>query len=159
MTLHRAMNLLGLAFLVIGLVCLVVFHFLPGEAFDEGMGWTIWPEMWEGLREPGFFDDVDASIAIGSFLCLVAVVVASPFLFWIFRRSRLAWWLAILVSGLTTMGFCISVLRLNTWNELGTAGTVLLAAPLCNLVGLMLLRGDRRAGDTLAEPPIEEEKP
>jgi hypothetical protein len=159
MTIHRAMNLLGLAFLVTSLLCFAVFHFLPGEAFDEGRGWRIWPEIWEGVRDPGFLQDVDGLIGVGCFLCFIALVVASPFLFGVFRRSRLAWWLATLFSGLATMGFWVAVLRLNSWDQLGVAGSVLLASPLCNLIGLMLLRGERRVAEPLAGPSIEQGNP
>lgn len=158
MTIRRIMNLFGLSFLIIGLLCFAVFHFLPGDAaFDEGRGWRIWLEVWEGVKDPGALSDSEEMIGLCSFLGLVALVVVSPFLFGVLRRSRLVWWMATLFSGLATMGLWVVVLRVNTWEQIGVAGAVLLASPLCNLIGLMLLRGERRAPDSPAVAPIQEE--
>jgi hypothetical protein len=160
MTIRRAMNLLGLSFLAAGLVCLVVFHFLPGdEAFEEGRGWRIWLEVWDGLRDPDLQDDPEGMIGLCSFLGLVALVLVSPFFFGVLRRSRLIWWMATLFSGVATMGLWAVVLRANSWEQIGVAGAVLLAAPLCNLVGLMLLRGERGVGEVPSGAAIGEGNP
>ena len=154
MTIRRAMNLLGLAFLIVGLLCFVAFHFLPGDAFHEGRGWRIWLEVWQGVSDPDLLNDSEGMIGMCSFLGLVALVLVSPFLFGVFLRSRLVWWMATLFSGLATMGLWVVVLGQNSWEQLGLAGSVLLASPLCNLVGLMLLRGERRVAEPLAGPSV-----
>lgn len=160
MTIRRAMNLLGLSFLVVGLLCLALFHFLPGdEAFDEGRGWRIWLEVWEGVRHPALLSDPGEMIGLCSFLGLVVLVLVSPFFFGVLLRSRLAWWMATLFSGMATMGLWTVVLRLNSWEQIGLAGAVLLAAPLSNLIGLMLLRGNRERPGFPAGAPLDGENP
>lgn len=158
MSSRRAMNLLGLSFLVVGFLCLALFHFLPGdEAFDEGRGWRIWLEVWEGIKDPDLQNDPGGMIGMCSFLGLVALVVASPFLYVVLQRSRLMWWMATLFSGISTMGLWVVVLSVNSPEQIGLAGAVLLASPALNLIGLLLLRGERRDPETIPVSPIPEE--
>ncbi|QJE98196.1 hypothetical protein [Luteolibacter luteus] len=155
MTTRRATNLLGLSFLVVALVCLAVFHFLPGEEFEEGRGWRIWLEVWDVIRDPDMENSPEGMIGISCFVGLVGLMLVSPFLFGVLRKSRLAWWLVTIFSGLATMGLWVVLLSVNSPDQIGLSGMVLLAAPACNLIGLLLLRGD----DRTPRRPVEEGNP
>jgi hypothetical protein len=158
MTIHRFLNLLALALLVTSLLIFVAFHFLPGPK-GEGQGWEVWMQLWVAIRDPENFDEPRVIIAIATFLSFTALVVCSPFLIVIYRRSRLAWWLATIVGGVATLGFWIAILSTSTLEELGQYGVALLAAPAVNLIGLFLIRGhSKESGEVPVGPPMDEKR-
>lgn len=137
------MNLLALAVLVTSLLLFIVFHFVPTPEGDE-KGWQIWSEIAGLVTDPEILDEPLEVIAVASFICFSVLVVGCPFLVFFLRRSRLLWWLAVVMSGIATVGFWGFIVTTNTWENLGQSGLIILATPVANLVGLLLLRGERR---------------
>lgn len=139
---ERTVNLAPLLVLAGGLVSFAIFHFLPG--FGNSAGWKIWPELGGVLlmpsyvlREPGLF------ATVVSFLMVALLIVASPFLTGVLRKSRLCWWMAVTMSALASIAFLLLVLRQNVPSNVGIGGWFLLAAPLINLAGLLMIRRPR----------------
>lgn len=137
---HRLLNLTSLAFLVGALLIFVAFHFLPGFG-SEDPGWKVWPAIWDVFLDLDVLSEAIDVILIACFLSQTVVVSFAPFLFAILQRSRVLWWLAVVLAGTSTFGIWIGVLENNSVDDLGSSGLALLAAPLVNLVGLLLLRG------------------
>lgn len=130
--------------LVAALVLFVAFHFLPG--FQEKAGWVVWHQLFELLSmllespDSSFLEPTGA-VAIASFLTFSLLIVTSPFLTEVWRKSRLAWWFAMSFSGLTTVGFSAMILLENSNSNLEAGGWCLLVAPWLNFMGLILARG------------------
>lgn len=137
---HRTLNLTSLAFLISALLLFVAFHLLSGFG-SEDQGWRVWPEIWKFLQEIDIQSEAIDVILVSCFLSQALVVSLFPFLFTILQRSRVLWWLALILAGTSTFGIWIGVLENNSVDDLGSSGVALLAAPLVNLVGLLLLRG------------------
>ena len=144
--LHRVMNLVSLAFLIASAATFAAFHFLVGFTNqDEGSrGWTVWTEIWDIVRETSVLEDPAAVIALASFFTFVVLVLCSPFLRALYRKSRVIWWLVTVMSGMATIGFAMAVFSNNPPENLRAGGICLLVTPLLNLVGLLLIRGEKR---------------
>lgn len=137
-------NIASTTLLIAALVLFVAFHFLPG--FQEKAGWVVWHELFESLsmllESPGScFWEPTGAVAIASFLTFSLLIVASPFLTEVWRKSRLAWWFGAIFSGLTSLGFSAMVLMENSNSDLEAGGWCLLVAPWLNFMGLILARG------------------
>jgi hypothetical protein len=130
--------------LVAALVFFAAFHLLPG--FDEQAGWRVWPNLGEILimllKSPdSILLEPDGAVAIASFLTVSLLIVASPFLTNVWRKSRLAWWIVVIFSGLTSAGFSAVILMENSISELESGAWCLLISPGLNFIGLLLVRG------------------
>ena len=130
-------HLQGLILCCGGLASFVFFNLLPGFGSEE-RGWTIWVRVLESVQDPRIFRDTKDLILIASFLTLLALVTASPFLVTVYLKSRLAWWLATLMAGISTyhLGFNLNI----EVNRIGLGGLCLVAAPALNFAGLLSLR-------------------
>ncbi len=122
-----------------GLASLVFFNFLPGFG-TERKGWNLWVNIIQAVQRPSLFRDTKDLISIACLLTLLALVTASPFLVSVYLKSRLAWWLAALMSGLSTCALWCIVLFIVESNRVGLGGWCLLAAPALNFAGLLSLR-------------------
>lgn len=122
-----------------GLASLVFFNLLPGFS-TERRGWTIWVNIIQAVQSPALFRDTKDLISIACLLTLLALVTASPFLVSVYLKSRLAWWLAAVMAGLSTCALWIIVLFVVELNRIGLGGWCLLAAPALNFAGLLSLR-------------------
>jgi len=142
---HRVLNLISLAFLVASLISFMLFHVLE-DSLTEGKGWRVWLEIWEMIRDPSFFEEPRNMMAAASFFTVTLLITCSPAMVPLFRRSRLLWWLAAVFSGLATITFWLIVLLINDPQTIGLSAWCLLAAPVLNLTGLFLIRGEPRAG-------------
>jgi len=137
----RMWNLFSLVLLTAGLVSFAVFHFVPGT--NTGAGWEIWVDLTEVLRRPELLKGPETSVIVASFLMISFLIVASPFLTGMLRKSRPCWWMAATMSALATIAFTLvlagphgpSTFRFGDW--------ALCAAPLFNLLGLLMIRGSR----------------
>lgn len=141
----RRMNLIALALLITGLVSLIAFHpfvFVDHRPNDEAMhGWQIWPEIWRTIKSPDF-NDIQSLIATSAFLTSLLLVAGAPFSIPLLRVSRLAWWLAIFVSGLALIGLS-GVLIMNYSDTSATVGPgfyCLIASQALNFLGLLFIR-------------------
>lgn len=133
------MNLSAVLLFVAGLGSFAMFHLLPG--FEETAGWKVWLEVGMMFRDLDFFDDPGQFVILASFLMITVLIVVSPFLTAVFRQSRLCWWMATVMSGLACIAFLVLVLDLNEVERLGAGGWCLLAAPVLNLGGFLMIRG------------------
>lgn len=136
------MNLLALGLLVTALLLFAAFHFLPG--FEEEAGWLVWLEAWEMVTDPETLQYPQELAMLMSFFMLTLLIVASPFLIAVFRRSRLAWWLATLMSGLAMFAFLVLLLGQNDPATMGAGGWCLVSSPVFHLCGMLMIRGQRR---------------
>lgn len=120
-----------------GLASLVFFNLLPGFG-PEQRGWSIWIDIVRAVQRPELFRDTKDLITIASLLTLLPLVTASPFLVSVYLKSRLAWWLATLMAGISTyhLGFNLNI----EVNRIGLGGLCLVAAPALNFAGLLSLR-------------------
>ena len=128
-----SLGFLGAAFLLF-----VGFHVLSG--FGEVAGWTVWPELW-GLPYDLKSLNAQSSVVIAAFLSFSFLILVSPFLGSVWRKSGWALWGTRIFSGLSGAAFWLMYCVSNTGigvNPPGAGGWCLLAAPLFNLVGLLL---------------------
>jgi hypothetical protein len=132
-------HLQGLILCCAGLASFVFFNLLPGFGSEE-RGWTIWVRILESVQDPRIFRDTKDLILIASFLTLLALVTASPFLVTVYLKSRLAWWLATVMAGLSTCALWLIVLVMVELHRVGLGGWCLLVAPALNFAGLLSLR-------------------
>lgn len=154
----RFSNGIALAFFVSALLAFVVFHFLAPFQ-DERRGWGIWLEVVSALRRNNIFSDPQSMIALASFLTFTLLVVASPFLIVVFKRSRLAWWLATMLASTATLGFSGVILWRTNLADMGLARWCLIVVPVLNLAGLLFIRRDARDADipdgSAGPPPLD----
>lgn len=122
-----------------GLASLVFFNLLPGFG-AERRGWTIWVNIVQAVQSPELFRDTQGLMLIASLLTLLALVTTSPFLVSVYLKSRLAWWLAAVMAGLSTCALWIIVLFIVKLTRVGLGGWCLLAAPALTFAGLLSLR-------------------
>ena len=135
------MNRAALGLLVAALLTFTAFHFLPGFGEAEAC-WRVWLEVGEILADPLRGNDASDFVILASFLTITLLILGSPFLLPVFLRSRLAWWLATLMSGVALFALWILVLVDTEPALLGPAGWCLLMAPALHLIGMVTLRGD-----------------
>jgi hypothetical protein len=144
----RQMNLVALAVLLTALISFITFHgmvLVDRRPHDEvTYGWQVWPEIWQFARDLDFSDIADL-IATSAFLTSFLLIVIAPFAIPLFRASRLAWWLAAIVSGSALIGLTGVLLG----NYLGTPSGeekpgpgffCLIASQLLNFLGLLFVR-------------------
>lgn len=119
-----------------------VFHFLPATKSDpEENGWKLWVELWDVIRNPESLGEPLTAVGVSSFLTFSVLIAAAPFLGIIWRKSRIAWWMAVIFSGLAAGGFWFMVLVNHSPDEELLAGAwSLMAAPVLNCAGLLLAR-------------------
>jgi hypothetical protein len=141
------LGLVSTSLLTVALLLFVAFHFLPpnppapDQAVSE-VGWEIWPEIWDLLQDPEQLSEPLTAVGLSSFLTFSLLIVSSPFLGFLWRKSRIAWWGAFIFSGLAAAGFWLMIVAQDTADDLGSGGWCLLAAPVFNCVGLLV--ADRR---------------
>jgi hypothetical protein len=163
----RRMNLVALAILLTGLISLVAFHlvvFVDGRPDDEvSYGWQVWPEIWKTLKAPDF-DDVLDLVATSAFLTNFLLIVISPFAILLFRASRLAWWVAISISGIALVG--LSGVLLVSYSDSpagsqkpGAGFFCLIASQVLNFIGLLFIRREHAVELPAGEAPGREESP
>jgi hypothetical protein len=126
------------------LALFVAFHFLPMEAEFRIPGWRIWPDLVAILLHPNRAGNEPLVwIAIASFLNFSLLITASPFLGQVWRKSRIAWWLAVIFSGLSAIGIWAFYLTSPTNAPLLLGFGFILIAPILNFIGLLLARGGK----------------
>ena len=136
-------NLSALLLLAAGLVSFVVFHLVPG--FKAKVGWELWVEVGQAFQRLSFLRDPSVFVPLASFLMLTVLIVASPFLTGVLRKSRLCWWMATTMSALAAIAFTVLIVWRHGPSAFGLGGWFLFAAPLFNLLGLLMIRGSRSA--------------
>jgi hypothetical protein len=143
----RWMNLIALALLSTAVIAFVAFHFLKVQSYvdpglmgqPEELGWSIWPEVYEFLKnpDPGEFQPM---IGIASLLASSVLVITCPFLVPVLSRSRLVWWIAVLASGSAMCGLG-GVLLFGQGDAVpGPAIWCLLGVLVLNFTGLLFIR-------------------
>ena len=144
----RRMNLVALAVLLTALISLIAFHlmvFADRRPYDEAVhGWQIWPEIWQFVTDLDF-SDIGDLIATSAFLTSFLLIVVAPFAIPLFRASRLAWWLAAIVSGAALVG--LSGVLVGDYlgtpsgaREPGPGFFCLIASQILNFLGLLFVR-------------------
>jgi drug/metabolite transporter (DMT)-like permease len=146
----RRMNLIALALLITALIAFVAFHFLAVTIYtDPGLisksqefGWELWPALVDFLKDADF-DELQGMVAASAFLTYCLLVVASPFITTILRKSRLIWWITVIASGVAMCGFGGMVLISDSDPSFSIPGPGLyciLASLALNFLGLLFIR-------------------
>ena len=139
----RRMNLIALALFITALVALVAFHLLPGfvSSGDEVLpGWAVWTILPELLAEmPG---EPLIMIIFASFITSAFLVLASPFVAGVLRKSRIAWWTVTISSGAAFFGLSgILLYQLALDPSSSSSGfNCLAAAQMLQFLGLLFIR-------------------
>jgi hypothetical protein len=133
----RLRMLISWLLLVGAFVVFLAAHGLPAFG-EEDRGWSTWVDLWVLL---GDVDDLlDPLLAVGaaSFLTFTVLIVVAPFIHWVWRRSRLVWWLATGFSGLAMLGF-LTMIRVDHSEGAiyGAGGWCFMIAPVLNFAGLV----------------------
>ncbi len=136
-------HMLPLVPMGVALALFVAFHFLRVAKNDGETGWMIWVAIVEMLRRPEWIDPLDG-IGIASFFMFSLLIVSSPFLIGVWRKSKPAWRLATVFSGLGAAGFWITVLGQGGTEDLVAGGWCLMLAPVLNFMGLLLVSRENR---------------
>lgn len=127
------------------LACFFAFHLLP--AFPSYRpGWQVWRDIGATLLYSGLHLRPASMIVVTSFPTLAVLLLTSPVLVGIFHKSRLAWWLALLASVASSLGFW-SFVASSSWmdDRLESGGWCLLVACFLNLAGLLSLALAKRS--------------
>jgi hypothetical protein len=134
-------GILSMVFLIAALGLFVAFNILPSYGGWKG-GWRIWPELCEDLWDnPQFLlREPKQCIAIASVLCFSLLIVVSPFLKDVWPKSRLAWWTAVIFSGLTSGTIWVIHCTNDSEQTLSLGLWCLFLAPVLNFIGLLLAR-------------------
>jgi peptidoglycan/LPS O-acetylase OafA/YrhL len=144
----RRMNLVALALLLTALIAFVAFHFLVVEYDSDPMvegkhqiGWEIWRSLFEFLKQADFSES-RGMVAAASFLSATLLVVLTPFLLPVLKKSRLMWWVVFIPAGMATCGFggIVAMNFFNAENSFGPGIPCLLAAFALNFIGLLFIR-------------------
>lgn len=137
---QQGFRLVSATFLFGALVLFVAFHFLPADGGDRG--WTIWRDVWRILREPAdIINNGRQLIALASFMNFTLLILVSPFLGEVWRKSRLAWGIALACSGAAAAGFWMLIALDPPASGLQIGGWFLFLAPVLNFIGLLFARG------------------
>ena len=131
-------DLLPLAPMVVAVVLFAAFHFLPVQKEWRELGWGIWPEVYDVLSAPARLDAMNG-IGLASFLMFSVLIVSSPFLMPVWRKSKLALVLARVFSGLGMGGFWMMFLVEGDLERLASGAWCLMIAPVLNFMGLLLV--------------------
>jgi hypothetical protein len=123
--------------MIAAMILFAAFHFLPAEKDSDETGWVIWQAVFLILRHSADLDAL-AGIGLASFLMFSVLIVSSPFLIGVWRKSKLALGLAAAFSGLGTFGFWIMVLCQGGEENFPLGFWCLMHAPLLNFLGLLL---------------------
>lgn len=136
---QRPERLLSITLLLAALLLFATFHFLPvvDQDYPEP-GWRIWVELWEIFRNPKELADPSTALGVSSFLMFALLIVVSPFLGAVWKKSRPARAFATTFSGLAAGGFWVMILLDGELHELTMGGWCLMFAPIVNFVGLLL---------------------
>ncbi len=139
------MNLGALGFFIAALLALAGFHFMAWWGNEpNSQGWHTWLELAEMVQARNFSDPIE-NTGLVMFPTSIALMLASPLLIGVLRRSRLVWWLLVLSSGacliaLGAFAFAISITE--DADSHGPGFYCLLAALVLNLIGMFLVRRD-----------------
>jgi hypothetical protein len=134
-------NRLALGMHGVAVLLFVAYHFLPGFGVD--FGWVVWPQIAESISDPGIFKQPTVLAIVASFLMVTSLIVASPFLSIVFRRSRISWWLATVMSGLAMVVLGGLILTFNELDKLGPGEICLLASSVFHFIGMLMIRKER----------------
>ena len=133
----RIRRFVVLVLLVAALLLFVAFHLMHLKTGERG--WDTWRGIWEIFHQPEVILKVPMlAMAVASFLMFSILVVASPFLTGVWTRSRLAWIVAIISSGLVT-GVVWGIYQ-NRPGHLSAGEWCLMISLMLNFVGLLLAR-------------------
>ncbi len=135
-----------------GLACFVAYHFVPGFG-SARWGWTVWLAVGEAIQHPSVLKDPEDLIIVASLLTLALLIPVSPFLTRVFLKSRLAWSLASLMSGISTAVIWFTLLESNYPRHFGLGGWCLLIAPALNFAGLLVIRGRKNVSAGSSQEP------
>lgn len=149
----RILRALPGACLIAALLLFAAFHFSPPVTDDDDWGWRIWEGIWEYTDHPeSLVEQPSDAVALASFLAFTLLIVASPFLLPVLRKSRAAWLLLSIVSGLAGVGFWAVIFfgEIGELDDIAVGIWFLLTANALNFVGLATARvGHRSEGFSL----------
>jgi hypothetical protein len=153
------MNRIALGLFVSAVGGFVAFHFIPFwslpnlDSYSNVTGWEAWTEFARSLRSFSSAEFGDL-ILWSSFLTGSLLLVASPWLITVFRMSRMAWWICVLATAISTLGFFgVLIPNMVTSEEVGPGPGLLclFSAMLLNFLGFCFIRREIPV-DPVTEP-------
>ena len=81
-------------------------------------------------------------VAIASFLTASLLIVVSPFLGWVWIKSKMAWLPTVIFGGLSAASFSVAILfgRSSDEHRIGWGLYLLMTAPVLNFIGILFAR-------------------
>ncbi len=154
------MNRIALVLFVSAFGSFVAFHFIPFWSLPNPYsrsnisGWEAWTEFARSLRS---FSSVEVSDLIlwSSFLTGSLLLVASPWLIPVFRISRMAWWICVLATAISTLGFFgVLIPDVKASEEVGPGPGLLclFSAMLLNFLGFCFIQREIPANPVIESP-------
>ena len=144
----RLMNLVAVAFFITALIALGAFHVTPWSKEAPDQGYHVWIEFRDMVQARDFSNPWE-SIGLFMFPCFALLALVSPFLVGFLRRSRLAWWMLVLFSGICLISigafmFVITQPAPGEPDQRGTGFFCLAGAMVLNFIGMLFVRRDGR---------------
>lgn len=134
------MNLVALATFITAIIFFVMFHILPWREDDGFPGWKLWPEVVRLVAHPSSMDGVSFR-AISGLVSGSLVLVSTPFLWVVMRRSRVLWWIVFATSSMATFGLSGTILYHIVHNlEPGKGMICVIVAQILLTTGLLFIR-------------------
>jgi hypothetical protein len=144
------MNQAARTLFLAALGCFAAFHFvsfyiIQNQSFasEDFTGWKIWKGLVADAFRHSSRVDAKEMIAYSGFLTSALLLVSSPFLVPFLRISRLAWWICVLTSGASMLGFGSVIIPQATISPdvvPGPGFCFLLAAMTLNFLGFFFIR-------------------
>jgi|688.fasta_scaffold269585_3 hypothetical protein len=132
----RLRMLISWLLLVGAFVVFLAAHGLP--SFGNDRGWWVWEGILVFLRSSDPLNDPLVSVGTASFLTFTVLILVAPFIHWVWRRSRLVWWLATGFSGLAMLGFLTMIGKFHSEETTYNPGAwCFMIAPVLNFAGLV----------------------
>ena len=135
-------QLLSKAFMVAAIAAFVAFHFIRDPEQNNDAGWKVWKGLADLVQHPSGMVEPMGWVAIASFLTASLLIVASPFLGWVWIKSKMAWLPTVIFGGLSAASFSVAILfgRSSDEHRIGWGLYLLMTAPVLNFIGLLFAR-------------------
>lgn len=134
-------QIISRSFLILALLLFITFHLIRFSGTEYG--WHIWLEIVDMVKRPNEFTEPSAALMFAAFLTTSLLIPASPFLGPVWIKSRLAWFVVLLLSGVVAISFLLFaffIISIDGAERLNAGLLAFIAAPCFNFTGILLAR-------------------